>query len=117
MSNLEKVIVAATKQFVTSLLPWAFEDDAVVTTSGQGLRAVLVLLDSEEEGQWSVRARLGWWREFVRRYQAHLIPLAGVIEESVFARLTKGASGRNTVEARAEELVRLPWTESIGTDA
>ena len=63
MTKLEKVLIATTKHFVSDLLPWCFD----TASPGQGLNAVLTLLDIGEEGLWGVRARFGWWREYVRR--------------------------------------------------
>ena len=66
VTQLEKVMLATTKHFIAVLLPWCFDG------TGQGLKGVLTLLDSGEEGWWGVRARWGWWREFVRRVSAWL---------------------------------------------
>ena len=63
MTKLEKILITTTKAFVADLVPWCF--DAAVP--GMGLKAVLTLLENGEEGWWGVRARWGWWREFVRR--------------------------------------------------
>lgn len=63
ISKLEKLFSATTRHFVSDLVPWCFE----ASSSGQGLKAVLTLLDSGEEGWWGVRARWGWWRESIRR--------------------------------------------------
>lgn len=61
-TKLEKVLENTTKHFIADLLPWCFDPES----PQQGLKAVLKLLDNGEEGLWSIRARFGWWREFVR---------------------------------------------------
>jgi nuclear cap-binding protein subunit 1 len=77
------------------------------TSGGEGLRAVLKLLDAGEEGWWSTRAKYGWFREFVRRYEEYLGELKSVVERDV---LRQGGEG---VDGRAEEMIRGLWS-SIG---
>lgn len=60
----DAVLVAVMKAFVAELLPWCFGGES------QGLSAVLTLVESGEDGQWPVRARWGWYREFVRSVSA-----------------------------------------------
>lgn len=59
--------MATFKHFIFALLPWTAEREEGITTSNEGLKGVLTLLDSDEEGLWGVRAKWGWYREFVRR--------------------------------------------------
>lgn len=119
------------KLFIGDLLPWLSESEGG-ETKGQGLRAVLTLLDNGEEGAWSVRARWGWYREFVRRvslarqhhmprfgtdantsqYSKHLTPLAEAVNTQVLAGIS--ASADETVEKRAEGMVKSYWDEVIG---
>jgi nuclear cap-binding protein subunit 1 len=63
VTRLEKVLSATIKEFATALIPWKYGSEG----SAQGLKAVLTLLDSGIEGYWSVRAKFGWFREFVRK--------------------------------------------------
>jgi nuclear cap-binding protein subunit 1 len=65
-TKLETALLDTIKLFIGDLLPWLSESEGG-ETKGQGLRAVLTLLDNGEEGAWSMRARWGWYREFVRR--------------------------------------------------
>lgn len=106
-SRLEKVFTTVVKRFATQLLPWAYEAE------GSGLKTVLALLDSGEAGAWPMRARYGWWREFVRRYAMHLEPIADTIESAVFATPPTGGDGP---EARAEGMVRQAWAEALARD-
>ena len=63
-SKLEAILFATTRHFVSELVPWRFD---ATSNAGQGLKAVLTLLDSGEQGAWGARAKWGWYREFVRR--------------------------------------------------
>lgn len=138
VTKLEKVLVASTKHLVADLLPWCSD----AASPGQGLEAVLILLDSGEEGWWGVRARYGWWREFCRRvsrfigmdsaihelflrprrlvlmslqFQTHLRPLAEIIGKTVFGSLPeRGIADEAMVEARAEAMVRGVWRAVVG---
>ncbi|WVQ78210.1 hypothetical protein IAT38_000293 [Cryptococcus sp. DSM 104549] len=110
-ARLEKVLVATTKHFVSSLLPWCFEDDkeaGIDISATSGLKSVLTLLDSGEEALWGVRAKWGWYREYLRRYQFHLVPLANSIDDAVFSALPKD-EGEPASEARAERMVKGVW--------
>jgi nuclear cap-binding protein subunit 1 len=89
-TRLEKILLSTSKQFISTLLS---------SGDGEGLRAVLKLLDAGEEGWWSTRARFGWFREFVRRYQGHLGELKGVVERDVL----------HGMQGRAEEMVKDVW--------
>jgi len=68
---------------------------------------VLKLLDAGEEGYWSTRAKYGWFREFVRRYQEYLGELKGVVERDVLT-----GDGKE----RAEGMIRDLWS-NIGQGA
>lgn len=105
--KLERVLSAVVRHFAAQLLPWAYGG------AGNGLKSVLELLDAGEVGAWPMRARWGWWREFVRRYAAHLEPLADGIDAAVFASLPDSSSG---VEARAEGMVRGVWNDALGRE-
>ncbi|WVW83418.1 hypothetical protein I302_105438 [Kwoniella bestiolae CBS 10118] len=105
-TRLEKILIASIKQFVLSLSPVSSSES---TSVNQGLKGVLTLLQSGEEGLWSVRARLGWYREFVRLWSAHLIPLAEPIENTVFSLLTP----TDDVERRVVEIVRGVWNSAL----
>jgi len=105
--RLEKVFVAVVKRFAAQLLPWVYGQD------GMGLKGVLALLDSGEVGAWPMRARFGWWREFMRRYASHIEPLAEAIEATVFEKPVAEGDGP---EARAEEMVRGVWNEALGRE-
>jgi nuclear cap-binding protein subunit 1 len=106
-ARLEKVFSVVVERFVAQLLP---ADDA----HGLGLKGVLALLDSGEVAAWPVRARFGWWREFVRRYAVHIEPLAEHIEATVFAAPVEGDA--DSAEVRAHALVRGVWAEALGRD-
>lgn len=43
------------------------KEDNATGASSEGLKAVLTLLDNGEEALWNVRAKWGWYREFIRR--------------------------------------------------
>lgn len=105
-SRLERVFAAVVRRFAAELLPWAYGAE------GNGLKGVLSLLDAGEVGGWPMRARWGWWREFMRRYAQHIDPLADGIESSVFADLPDRA-GDSSVEARAEGMVRQVWSDAL----
>jgi len=68
---------------------------------------VLKLLDAGEEGYWSTRAKYGWFREFVRRYQEYLGELKSVVERDVLT-----GDGKE----RAEGMIRDLWS-NIGQGA
>ncbi|WVR04989.1 hypothetical protein IAU60_002001 [Kwoniella sp. DSM 27419] len=106
-TRLEKVLTATIKQFVSSLLPWTAGSASV---SSDGLKGALALLESGEEAMWGVRAKWGWYREFIRLWSAHLLPLGEVIETTVFA-YTPNEGG---FEARAERMVRGVWDAALG---
>ncbi|OCF55167.1 nuclear cap-binding protein subunit 1 [Kwoniella mangroviensis CBS 10435] len=105
-TRLEKILIATIKQFVSSLLP------TNSASSNQGLKGVLTLLKSGEEGLWSVRARLGWYKEFVRMWSAHLIPLAEPIENSVFS-LLSSPDENDEIDRRAVGLVKGIWNSAL----
>lgn len=111
-TQLEKILLATTKRFISSLLPWTSSGSAE-SRSGEddGLRAVLSLLDSGDEGWWPIRARLGWFREFVRLYAPHLATLGDVLEKDVYDEW-KGEG----VEGRAEEIVKGLWVAAMGAE-
>jgi nuclear cap-binding protein subunit 1 len=83
--------LATSKHFIHSLLP---DGDG-------GLRTVLKLLDAGEEGWWSTRAKYGWFREFVRRYQGYLGELKSVVERDVLAGMGS---------ERGEVMIRELWS-------
>lgn len=111
-NRLEKVFASVVRRFAADLLPWVYAP----SSDSLGLKAVLTLLDSGETGAWHVRARLGWWREFVRLYAPHLEPLAANIESSVFATLPTRESGDESPEARAEAMVKQVWVDVLGRE-
>ena len=90
-TRLEKVLLATSKHFISTLLP---EGDG-------GLHTVLKLLDAGEEGYWSTRAKFGWFREFVRRYQGYLGELKSVVERDVLDKMGS---------ERAEEMIKGLWS-------
>ncbi|ORX39663.1 MIF4G like-domain-containing protein [Kockovaella imperatae] len=104
--RLEKVLLAVMRHFVSDLLPWTSSSEG-----GQGLKGVLMLLEGGESGWWGVRSRWGWYREFVRRYETHLLPLSPAINEKIFGHLD---GGNDAIEKRAEEMVRDIWTTISG---
>ncbi|WWD15707.1 hypothetical protein CI109_100129 [Kwoniella shandongensis] len=110
-TRLEKVLVTTTKGFVSSLLPWCFPTEES-TSANEGLKGVLALLDSGEEAMWGVRARWGWYREYIRLYQSQLVPLGEVLQTKVFDAV--GNSEEGTPEGRAEKLVKGVWDTVIG---
>jgi len=61
---------------------------------------VLKLLDAGEEGYWSTRAKFGWFREFVRRYQGYLGELKSVVERDVLEKMGSESG---------EEMVKELW--------
>lgn len=105
-TRLEKLLLSTSKHFTQALLPWTTD-----SAGGDGLRAVLRLLDAGEEGWWSTRAKYGWLREYVRRYQAHLVELRTPLERDVLKSVRTGGS---SVEERAEGMVRDVWACVIG---
>ncbi|GMK55464.1 hypothetical protein CspeluHIS016_0205200 [Cutaneotrichosporon spelunceum] len=105
--RLERVFSATVRRFAEELLPWAYGGE------GAGLKSVLALLDAGDSGAWPMRARWGWWREFVRRYAQHIEPLADAIEADVFAAFPDNAAG---LEARAEGMVRGVWADALGRE-
>jgi nuclear cap-binding protein subunit 1 len=111
-SKLEKVLLATTKHFVASLIPWTFDP----LSTSQGLKAVLTLLDAGEEGWWGIRARWGWYKEFVRLYRIHLTPLEANVEEHVFGGMDKGKGKEESVGKRAEWMVRQVWEAALGVE-
>ncbi|ODN84817.1 hypothetical protein L202_00685 [Cryptococcus amylolentus CBS 6039] len=108
-SRLEKLLNKTFKHFIVALLPWtaADQDEGEAGNANEGLKGVLTLLDSNEEGLWGVRAKWGWYREFVRKYQSHLLPLAETIDSANFATLTRADDG--SAESRAEKMTRGVW--------
>lgn len=112
-NRLEKVFIALVRRFAAELLPWAYGSHEEGEEAVGGLKAVLQLLDSDEVAGWPMRARWGWWREFVRRYAAHLEPLADSIEHSVFSKPVTEGEGP---EARAETMVRRVWADALGRE-
>jgi nuclear cap-binding protein subunit 1 len=104
--RLERVFGATVRRFAEELLPFAYGRD------GAGLKAVLALVDAGDAGGWPMRARWGWWREFVRRYAAHIEPLADGIEGAVFVDLPESSG----LEARAEAMVRGVWADALGRE-
>lgn len=77
----------------------------------EGLRSVLELAEKGEDGYWTVRARMGWFKEFVRLYSQHLGGLAEVVERDVLS----GFKG-DSVEGRAEGIVKGLWAMAVGTE-
>ncbi|WRT66889.1 uncharacterized protein IL334_003852 [Kwoniella shivajii] len=106
-SRLEKVLMSTMKLFVLSLLPQ--EEGSV----NQGLKGVLALLQSGEEALWSTRAKWGWYKQFLRLWSAHLIPLAEPIESSIFDPISKSQSVSDDLDQRAQDLVRGVWNSSL----
>ena len=72
---------------------------------------MLRLLDSGEEGYWSMRARWGWWREFVRLYARHLGLLAEAVDKHIWEAIESKEEG--SVERRAEAMVRSVWSAGV----
>ncbi|AFR93047.2 nuclear cap-binding protein subunit 1 [Cryptococcus neoformans C23] len=107
-TRLEKVLLATFKHFIFALLPWTAEREDGIATSHEGLKGVLTLLDSDEEGLWGVRAKWGWYREFVRRYQAQLMPFSDLINTTVISKMSKSEE-EGSAEARAEKMVKSVW--------
>jgi nuclear cap-binding protein subunit 1 len=106
------VLLATTKHFAKSLLPWTSTDtDAAVSSVDEGLKSVLTLLASGEEGYYGVRARWGWYREFIRLYSTHLVQLDEVVERDVLGQF-KGKSGEG-IEGRAGSMVRDVWAAGV----
>ncbi|WVQ71472.1 hypothetical protein IAR50_001010 [Cryptococcus sp. DSM 104548] len=108
-SRLEKLLNKTFKHFISALLPWtvADQEEGAAGEVNEGLKGVLTLLDSNEEGLWGVRAKWGWYREFVRKYQNHLLPLAETIDSTNFAALNRPDDG--SAESRAEKLTKGVW--------
>jgi nuclear cap-binding protein subunit 1 len=77
----------------------------------EGLKSVLELVEKGEDGYWTVRARMGWYKEFVRLYSLHLGGLAEVVERDAFA----GFKGEG-VEGRAEGVVKALWAAAVGSE-
>lgn len=77
----------------------------------EGLKSVLALIEKGEDGYWTVRARMGWYKEFVRLYAQHLGGLAEVVERD-----TMGKWASKAVEGRAEEVVRSLWRAAVGAE-
>jgi nuclear cap-binding protein subunit 1 len=123
VQRLERVFVAVAQRFVAQLLPGTqaaapAEDaeegeEAEAPEGGLGLKGVLALQDAGETGAWALRARYGWYREFVRRYAEHLAPLAERAASQVFAHHVPEGEGP---DARAENMVRGVWTEALARD-
>ncbi|WWC85240.1 uncharacterized protein L201_000102 [Kwoniella dendrophila CBS 6074] len=113
-SRLEKLLILTVKQFVSTLLPGSFADETSSNSSGgnQGLKSVLTLLESGEESLWSIRAKFGWYKEFVRLYSTQLIPLAEPIESTIFSNLTINES-TDDIEKRAIDLVKSVWNSCL----
>ncbi|KAK8870013.1 hypothetical protein IAR55_000583 [Kwoniella newhampshirensis] len=111
-TRLEKVLVTTTKAFVSSLLPWCFSSEGSASSANQGLKGVLALLGSGEEAMWGVRARWGWYREYIRLYQSQLVPLGEVLQSRVFDAV--GQSDDSAIEGRAEKMVKGVWDTVIG---
>ncbi|WVF72372.1 hypothetical protein IAT40_007187 [Kwoniella sp. CBS 6097] len=107
VTRLEKILTTTVRHFVSTLLPWTSSEAG--PSAGDGLKGVLTLLESGEEAMWSVRARFGWYREFVRLWSSHLVPLAEVIENTSFASLTS----QSGVEGKAEKMVRGVWDATL----
>lgn len=105
-TRLEKILASVARRFVSELLPWKGGAD------GLGLKGVLALLESGEVSGWSMRARWGWWREFVRRYAAHLEPLAESVESSTLS----FDANDDALESRAEGMVRHVWSDALGME-
>nr|XP_018264090.1 uncharacterized protein I303_03968 [Kwoniella dejecticola CBS 10117]OBR86248.1 hypothetical protein I303_03968 [Kwoniella dejecticola CBS 10117] len=108
-TRLEKILMSTMKHFVNSLVPSETEAGIEASTN-QGLKGVLTLLQSGEQALWSVRARWGWYREFVRLYSAQLVPLAEPIENTVLATLPQG---EDDIERRAVEMLRGVWASAL----
>ena len=77
----------------------------------EGLKSVLTLLETGEQGYYAVRARWGWYREFVRLYSAHLAQLDAAVEKDVLGQF-KGKEGEG-VEGRAGGMVRDVWAAGV----
>ncbi|BEI93243.1 uncharacterized protein CcaverHIS019_0508710 [Cutaneotrichosporon cavernicola] len=105
--RLERVFSATVQRFAEELLPWAYGRE------GAGLKSVLALLDAGDSGAWPMRARWGWWREFVRSYAQLIEPLADSIETEVFAIIPPHSAG---LEARSEAMVRGVWADALGRE-
>ncbi|EIW70239.1 hypothetical protein TREMEDRAFT_43823 [Tremella mesenterica DSM 1558] len=104
-TTLEHVLLNTTKHFISTLLPWVFDP----SSTSQGLAGVLRLLDSGEEGFWAMRARWGWWREFVRLYSIHLSALVEPVQKAVWDGIPKREEEEESVEVRAEGMVKDVW--------
>lgn len=110
-TRLEKVLLATTKHFVKSLLPWTTTDATSATsTVDEGLKSVLTLPATGEEGYYGVRARWGWYREFIRLYSTHLVQLDEVVERDVLGQFKGEVEG---VEGRAGKMVRNVWAAGV----
>ncbi|WVN89018.1 uncharacterized protein L203_104234 [Cryptococcus depauperatus CBS 7841] len=109
-TRLEKVLLSTFKNFVLSLLPWmaSEKEDNTTGASSEGLKAVLTLLDNGEEALWNVRAKWGWYREFIRRYQRHLIALSEPINSTILSSLNNTMND-NHAEGRAEKMIKTVW--------
>jgi nuclear cap-binding protein subunit 1 len=110
VTQLEKLLLSTTKYFIASLLPWT-SSAADAASVDEGLKSALDLADTGEDGYWTVRARMGWYKEFVRLYSVHLGGLAEVVERDVMAKW-RGEG----VEGRAEGLVRGVWAAAVGAE-
>jgi nuclear cap-binding protein subunit 1 len=115
---------------VRSLLPWTATAAAAATSSAEaggdaedgeatsaddGLQSVLELLDAGEEGFFTVRARWGWYRDFVRTYAKHLTPLDEVVERDLMRGLGGNGNGKE-VRERAGAMVRGVWAAGVRGD-
>lgn len=104
--KLKTVMCITAELFSHALVPWASGQE-----SGEGLRTVLQLLDAGEEGWWSMRARFGWLREFVRRYEHHLLyyedSLAHVALEGI------GQAKDSKVDERAKRMMSDVWAKIV----
>lgn len=103
--------MTTTKSFITSLLPWTAPSPSSTSGGDDGLKAVLDLVEKGEDGYWPIRARLGWFREFLRLYAQHLGGLEGVLERDVF-----GGFKRDGTEGRAEGIVKGLWGAAMGAE-
>lgn len=111
-TQLEKILLATTKHFMISLLPWTSSTPTSAELRvDEGLKSVLELAEKGEDGYWTVRARAGWFKEFVRLYFQQLGSLAEVLERDTISSW-KGEGQ----EGRAEEIVKGLWAAAVGAE-
>ncbi|TXT14535.1 uncharacterized protein COLE_00728 [Cutaneotrichosporon oleaginosum] len=91
--------------------------------SQEGIYAVLAFVeegsaDEGFEGGWPMRARWGWWREFLRRYRQYLEPLADKMEAEWewLAHPRSEEDAPEKFEERQTLEISRAWMEALGRE-